>query len=209
MRLAAISAASAASLLCASCQRSAIEPSQSLVGAKRLPSAQVLSRETILINRGFGTLTPGHLTYELRPDDALAVTFYAKDWATVLASELFHLPSRNAAEARQKLWRLRPATLRGIEWEKAPAECPPPPTDTFPETTVAFIAEGPKPGVEDDHIGLTGLPNPSICNTRGAAEARALVGDVLRSLPTSKVAIDFDRRLRLAQAKLDQSVTRP
>ena len=188
-----------AALLLASCDRPAIEPSQSLVGAKKLPSARVLSREIIEINRGFGSMgTTGLLTYELRPNDALTITLTRRDRGSLKevtdGEERFQLLPQVASAARQNLWRLRPATLRGIEWLSRPADCPPPPTDTFPEASVAFIAEGPKPGIEDDQIGATDVPASYTCKTPQGVQARRLIEEVLRSFPTSKVVSEFELR---------------
>ncbi|MFL6725338.1 MAG: hypothetical protein ACJ8FS_02345 [Sphingomicrobium sp.] len=191
MRLAAILAML---LLCTSCDRPAIEPGQSLVGAKELPPAKALSHETIEINRASRSSTSGRLTYELRPDDSLIVTLASQDWKTPIGHEIFQLQPEIAEQARRALWRVRPEELKGVEWINPPPDCPPPPTDTHPEIAVAFIAEGPKPGVADDRVGIFDLPYKSICDTRQSNEARALIQGVLRSFPASKVATEFEQR---------------
>jgi hypothetical protein len=198
----------AASLL-ASCERSAIDPSQSLVGANKLPSAKVLSREIIYISRGFGDWGrshPGRLSYELRPDDTLTITLTQQDWKTikdvVQGKETFHLPPRVAARARRDLWRLRPEPFRGIEWDTKPVGCRSDSLHDFPEVAVGFIAEGPKPGIEDDRVGVFALPYRSSCNTKQAVEARQIVREVIQSFPQSKVAAEFDRRMSVLEAKL-------
>jgi hypothetical protein len=66
--------------------------------------------------------------------------------------------------------------------------------DTFPVAAVAFIAEGPKPGVGDDRLGVVDVPNQYTCDTRQGREARQLIEKVLRSFPQSKVAAEFNRR---------------
>jgi len=185
-------------LLTTGCDRSAIDPSQSLVGAEQLPSARVLSREIIQINRGFGSTATGLLTYELQPDDTLTVTLTHRDRDSSKevtdGRETFHRSSNIASQARYALWRLRPETLQGLEWVTRPADCPPPPTDTFPESAVAFIAEGPEPGVKDDHIAVVDVPYLSSCKTRQSVEAHNVVQRVLQSFPSSRVAAEYDQR---------------
>jgi hypothetical protein len=181
------------------CDKPAIDASQSLVGAKQLPVASVLSREVIYVNRGSVGPTSDSLSYELRPDNTLIITLTHRDTDTFKevtdGKETFDLSSNVASQARHGLWRLRPATLQGIEWLVRPADCPPPPTDTFPEATVAFIDKGAKPGVEDDRLGAVEIPAQYTCDTRQGREARELIERVLRSFPQSKVAAEFNRRL--------------
>lgn len=181
-------------LFCVSCDRPAIDPSKSLVGAKKLPPARVLSRETIYIARGYGALTPGRLAYELHPDNKLEVTFTGKNLSTVIDRETFNLDANLAAALRRSLWPVRPEQLQGVQWDTMPTGCQNIPTDTFPEVTVAFVAEGPEPGVEDDRVGVFSLPPEIYCRTRQATEARKLIEHVLHSLPASKVAAEFDRQ---------------
>lgn len=190
-----------ASLLCGSCQRSAIKSSQSLAGATELPSAKVLSREIIQINRGFGSLHPGLLSYELRPDDTLVVTFTSHDWKTVLSKQSFRLSSKDAAVSRRMLWRVRPQELKGIAFEVRPPDCPPPPTDSPAEISVVFFAGDHQP-LEDDRIGIFWLPYADTCRTPQATEARGLLNRVLQSFPRSKVAVEYERQDSELQAKL-------
>jgi hypothetical protein len=198
MRMAVHQTWIAAALMVSACDKPAIDPSQSLVGAKQLPTARVLSREVIQINRGFGGVTTSLLSYELRPDDALTITLTHRDHDTFKqvtdGRERIDLPAGLASQARHDLWRLRPATLQGIERVVRPADCPPPPTDTFPEAAIAFIAEGPKPRVENDRLGVVDVPAQYTCDTKQGREARELIAKVLTSFPQSKVAADFDRR---------------
>ena len=188
----------AAALLMAGCDKPAIDESQSLVGAKQLPTAKALSREVIQINRGFGSATSGLLFYELQPNNTLTITLTHQDAHTLSevtdGKETFNLSANGASKARHDLWRLRPATLRGIEWVVRPADCPQPPTDTFPEAAVVFISEGPRPGVEDDRAGVVDVPAQYTCNTKQGIEARKLVERVLQTFPPSKLAVEFDRR---------------
>jgi hypothetical protein len=188
-----------ASLSVASCDRPAIDPSQSLVGAKQLPSVQTLSREIIYLSRGYSWSGQGHLSYELRPDDTLTITYEHTDRHTLKKTarrETFHLSSNEsnvALEARRVLWRLRPEKLEGIETIVRPSNCPQPPTDTFPEVAVGFIAEGPDPGVKDDRLGIVDVPGKLTCSSREATIARAVTRQVLASFPSSKVAAEFDQ----------------
>ena len=188
----------ATALLVSACDKPAIDPSESLVDAKELPTARVLSREVIQINQGFGSLNSTLLSYELRPDNTLTITLTHRDYDTQKevtdGKETFDISSNVASEARRDLWRLRPATLQGIESVLRPRDCPPPPTDTFPMAAIAFIAEGPKPGVEDDRLGVVDVPAQYTCHTRQGREARELIEKVLRSFPQSKVAVEFARR---------------
>jgi hypothetical protein len=185
-------------LMTASCDRPAIDPSESLVGAKQLPTAGVLSREAIQINRGFGSISPGLLSYELRPNNTLIITLTHRDRATFKevtdGRETFHLPPNMASQARRALWRLRPETLRGLDWVTRPSDCPAPPTDTFPESTVVFIAEGPNLDIDADRIAVVDVPYLSICHARQSVEAHGLVERVLQSLPSSRVAAEYDQR---------------
>lgn len=184
-------------MFCASCDQSAIDPSHSLVGAKSLPPARELSRETIEINRGFGQISPGFLSYQLLPDDRLLVTITDRmypDEDVVLGEDTFQLTSEVAAEARRMLWRLRPEKLEGLEWETRPISCYPRSCHDFGDLAVAFIAEGPKPGVDDDRVGVFILPGPESCRSPAAIKARMVIEQVMQLFPPSKVPAEFERR---------------
>lgn len=193
MRTLAQHLCTAALLLTSACERSAIDPSQSLVDAKHLPPAKVLSREIIYLSRGYGSPNSRRLSYELHPDNSLVVTLTAKNFHTTQDQQTFRLSPSIAANARQSLWRLRPEELKGVEWETKPTGCRSDVTDDFPEFAVAFIAEGPKPGVEDDRVGATSIPYRSSCSSRQALEASSVVLSVLRLFPQSKVASEYDQ----------------
>jgi hypothetical protein len=186
----------AASLFCVSCDDSAIDPSRSLVRAQHLPPAELLSRETIEINRGFGDISPGFLSYQLLPDDRLVVTLTDRNYPedVVIGKETFQLTSEIAAEARRMLWRVRPEKLEGVEWETRPVSCYPQSCHDFGELAVAFIAEGSKPGIDDDRIGIFVLPGPDSCRSPAAIKARRLIQRVMHRFPRSKVAAEFERR---------------
>lgn len=189
----------AASLLVASCEGPAIEPSLSLVGANDLPSAATLSREKVHISRGgdhYG-LHPHFLSYELHPDDTLVITYTVKERDTareaVRARERFRLSRDRAAQARSLLWRVRPARLEWPNEETRPIGCGRRGLHDFGEITIIFIDEGGKAGVGGDRIGAFHLPYASSCNTPEAIIARRLVGHVLQLFPASKAAAAFDR----------------
>jgi hypothetical protein len=187
----------ASALLMAGCQQSGVDVSQSLVGAKKLPSTDTLEHEVIQITRSFGSTPSSLLSYELRPDNTLTNRLTRRDRDSLKAiadeKETFNLPSSIASNARRELWRLRPETLQGIEEIVRPADCPRPPVDTSPETAVAFIAEGPGPGPEDDRVGVVDVPAQYSCDTGHAKAARQVVKRVLESFPRSKAAAGFDR----------------
>jgi hypothetical protein len=152
----------------------------------------VLAREIIYLSRGYGSFNSRRLSYELHPDNSLIVTLTAKDFHTTEDQQTFRLPANVAAQARQSLWRLRPEDLKGVEWDTKPTGCRSDILDDFPEFAVAFIAEGPKPGIEDDRVGATVLPYQSSCATREALAARNVVQSVLRSFPQSKPAAEYE-----------------
>jgi hypothetical protein len=185
----------AASLALASCQPAGVEGSRSLVGADRLPSSSALSREIVQINRGYGEVSTGFLSYELRPDDTLAVTHTDRARDKVLGEERFRLAPGVAHKARRLLWRLRPATLEGVDAHEArPSGCRRRGPHDFGELAVVFIDEGGSPGVEDDRVGTFELPVPESCGTPQAREARQVMSQVMGSFPESRVAAGFEQR---------------
>jgi len=191
-------------LFLASCEQAAIDPSRSLVGARHLPSSKVLSREIIQINNGFGSRSPGLLSYELLPNDTLKVSLTVRENSrdNILAAETFHLSSDVALHARQALWRVRPEVLKGVEWDTYPVGCPSPPTDTFPEFAIAFIDEGPTLNADDDRIGIFAQPSYDICGNQQALDSNNLIGQVLESFPPSRVPAEYERRQKALKGKL-------
>lgn len=210
MRSAASLALLTAFVIGSACHRSAIEPSQSLVGAKQLPSAKTLSRETVQINSGgFGLLSPmspGDLTYELRSDDSLWIKHTKYDPKTIkyvtIGQETIRLPSDVATRVKRMLWRLRPERLEGIEHITLPLGCPPPPIDSSPDFFLDFIAEGQNSDHPDDRVAIVNLPNASNCGTSQAADARNLVRKALQSFPPSKVAREYDLEVARWKARI-------
>jgi len=188
MRLGAIVALS---LLMVSCDQPAIDPSQSLVGAKSLPAATELARERVEIHFGYDTVLANQLSFELHPDDSWIVRISEAKDLQQSNSQKFQLDSKLARTVRAKLWRVRPEELKGVEWVVEPADCPPPPTDASPLLSVAFIAEGPQPGVGDDRVGIFILPRADICNTPQATAARKLLEEVLKPSPGSNLASKY------------------
>jgi hypothetical protein len=183
-------------ILCASCNRSAIEPSESLVGASALPSAARLSQETIEINRAFGGgegFGEHFLSYRLGSDDKLVVVHTYRPDDTVLGKEEFQLSHDVAAKARERLWRVRPEKLEGINSDVRPVGCRRYSPHDLGDVAVGFMRP-------DKVFGIFTLPHPASCNTHAAMEARKLLHQVLRSLPHSKVATDFTARQRVDEA---------
>jgi hypothetical protein len=170
------------------------------VGAKSIPSAHELSRETIEIIPGSSPwVNAPRLSYEIHPDNSLDVTL--SHWSTgvhddvIDAKEVFHLKPNTASDVRHLLWRLRPEELKGVEWQIRPVGCPPPPTDTGSDYSVAFISVGPRPGVQDDRVGVFDLPPAQYCGVQSAAQARLLIEQVLHLFPPSKVAAGYKRQM--------------
>jgi len=185
------------SLLCVSCNDAGTSPSQSLVGANELPAATALARETFYISLGGGPAGGDELSYEWHPDNSLLVKHTFSDarrpGEVVRGQEILHVPSEVAAQARQLLWRVRPAELAGFDKEYArPTGCKRRGPHDFGEVTIGFVSEGPKSGVEDYKIGIFELPSVESCNTPAAIEARAVVRRALQLLPKSKVVAAFE-----------------
>lgn len=190
----------AAAVLCVSCNNPAIEPSQSLVGARDIPSADILSRETLYITRGAKDWGVDRLSYELRPDGSLTVihTYYddRNPPDIVKGKETFRVSPEVAGKVRMLMWRLRPAKLEGQGLEKdtvRPVGCERQGPHDFGEVGVAFINEADAGTTEDDRIGVFELPSPDSCNTAAATQSRKVVWQALRMLPKSKVVASFER----------------
>ena len=164
------------------------------MGAEELPSADNLSQEIIEINRGYGDVSHGFLTYQLRPDNSLAVTHLDEYREKVVGKETFQLAPHVATQARRMLWRLRPSTLEGqglTRDEFRPVGCQRRGPHDFGRLAIVFIDEGEDAGVSDDQLGVFELPYRASCDTPHASEARDLVERVLRSFPPSRVAAEF------------------
>jgi hypothetical protein len=189
-------------LLCASCDRSAISPSQSLVGAKSLPSASELSKEAIEINKGFGDISLGFLSYELKPDNSLTVTLTARNREVIVGKDEFHLSANIAADARRMLWQVRPEKLEGIDWETRPIACHRQYDHDFGELAVVFRSDEPKAGSSHSRIGVFVLPGLDSCRSLAAMQARKLLERVIQSFPPSKLPSEFERR----NARLDKVI---
>ncbi|MCY7399248.1 MAG: hypothetical protein LH466_10490 [Sphingomonas bacterium] len=186
-----------ASMLCVSCGDASIAPSQSLVGAEKLPAATELARETFYIARGGGAYGGDALTYEWRPDNSLLVTHTFSDGQgtgeVVRGKETLRIAPIVAAEVRQLLSRVRPAKLEGVEQDARPIGCERQGPHDFGEVTVGFVNEGDARATEYDQVGIFALPTADSCNTSAAVEARAIVRRALQLLPRSKVASNYER----------------
>ena len=185
------------SLLCVSCRDAPTEEPRSLVGAKELPSAKTLARETLYITRGGGPYGGHSLSYEWRPDGSITVTHQFSDGrggGETRGAENLSISPEAAAEARRLLWRVRPAKFEGVEnYGTRPIGCERKGPHDFGEVAVAFTNEGQSSGMEDDQIGIFELPDPQSCNTPAAVEAMNVIQRVLQLLPKSKVAAEFAR----------------
>ena len=190
----------AAALPAAACEQPATHTSQSLVGAKSLPPETELSRETIEINSGYGDISVGFLSYQLRANNTLVVTLTDRRYPEpdrVLVKDTFELPAHVATEVRQMLWRVRPeklVPLADLNSEARPVGCSRRGPHDFGELAVVFMAEGPKPGVDDDRLGDFELPRPKSCDTPEAVAARKLMQQVLDKFPHSKAPAELRRR---------------
>lgn len=184
-------------IFCISCNESPVEPSKSLVGASEIPSVEALSREILYITRGtFGD----RLTLEFRPDYSLTVTHtYSDDRKpepAVRGKETLAVSPEVAAQIRQLLRRVRPATLEGQGLEKdevRPVGCKRRGPHDFGEIAIAFISEGGTAGIEDDRTGLFELPSRDSCHTPAATEAGKVLWQALRLLPQSGVIASYER----------------
>jgi hypothetical protein len=167
------------------------------VGAKELPSATVLARETFYITRGGGAYGGDALTYVWRPDNSLLVTHTFSDGRgtgeVVRGKETVHIAPEVALKVRQLLWRVRPAKLEGVEQDARPTGCQRQGPHDFGEVTLGWVNEGDARGIEDDEVGIFSLPTGESCNTPAAVEARAAVWRALQLLPKSEVAAAYER----------------
>jgi hypothetical protein len=178
-------------LLLVACEAGRADAPESLVGAKNLPASKTLNHETIMIVRGTAVDAPSGqmLRHALRPDNTLLVVLveYGEGAGEeVVAEDRFQLTADVADRARQTLWRMRPAALRGAEWLVWPSGCEPRSTHDHGEAQIAFIAP-------DDKVGLFALPHRESCSNRQAAEARRLFNQVLNSFPDSPAASAFSQ----------------
>ena len=174
-------------LAATACKASAIDSTNSLVGAKQLPSSDVLSRETIQLNRFRYDARQRQemLVAELRPDNAVALTLTRNDidhGQSLLGKEEFQLSAGTADRIRNTLWKFRPGKLEGVGTLVLPAGCSYI-NDETPEAAVAFVAANNK------DIGIAEL-QPD-CQTPAAKAARILLGKVLKEFPNSKLAAGF------------------
>lgn len=164
-----------------SCAGSAIDRSRSLVGAKSLPPASTLARETIQIDLRRDKGPTRKTYYELKPDGTWTATALAADMRKRFGSKSVHLDAKQADSAREKLWRLRPAELGGLGIFQVPTNCPAWQVGSSPFASVGFMGHGSRPGKEQ--VGMVNLPSAENCNSPDAIAARALIEEVMSKLP--------------------------
>lgn len=188
-----------AALVCTSCKNSEVDSAESLVGAKTLASADMLSRETLYIRRGMTDWCCHYLSYELRPDDTLIVehTISEDDGLTVTKdSETIKMASEIATKVRWLMRRVRPTELEGQGIEEnavRPIGCERQGPHDFGEVSVAFMHQDHAVNVQNAKFAVFELPYASSCETRVAKEAREVVSQALEMLPQSKPASSFER----------------
>lgn len=182
----AMLSAVAMGLLATSCTNQAVKVKDRLVDGTELPSEEMLLREKIEINQGFGGEGFGEhfLSYELASNNSLIVTHTFRPEDKVIGTEVFVLRPDVAMKARKQLWRVRPDKLEGIETDVRPSGCLRRWVHDSPEIAVGFIAS-------DEMHGVFDLPRPVSCDTPAAKAARRMLHDVLTSFPRSKVAETF------------------
>lgn len=173
--------------LIAACGPPAITDSDRLVAGSLLPSKADLVRETIEINRGYGGQGYGAhlLSFALSSNDVLTVTHLYKPDDKIVGKETFTLSSRVAENARQQLWRMRPAKLEDYAADVRPLGCKKSSDHDFGDITVLFTPDNEKT------FGFFTLPYPDSCNNAAAQKARTTLEEVLAMFPSSKVGESF------------------
>lgn len=172
--------------LTAACAPPEVMDSDRLVAGSLSPSNADLVRETIEINIGYGGRGYGahRLSFSLSSADVLTVTHLFMPDNKIVGKEIFTLPSRVAENARQQLWRIRPATLEGYAADVRPLGCRTDVDDDFGDMTVLFMPD-------EETFGFFTLPDPDSCNNAAARGARATLEEVLKMFPSSKVEASF------------------
>lgn len=178
--------------LCASCDEPKVVPER-LVSGSNLPVAGELTRETILIEQGFGGEGYGvhRLTYRVTPDDQLAIAYGLVTQGQPVAKENFGLQSDEADRIREILWRLRPQVLTPDwvdEWSARPLGCKMQGPHDQGEVVVAYIS-----GKNDDEGASFELPTVQSCDTPAARQARQLLQQVFSSFPNSEIVTEFHK----------------
>ncbi|MGX5714024.1 hypothetical protein ACWKWJ_15115 [Sphingopyxis terrae subsp. ummariensis] len=173
-------------LLATSCTNQAVKAEDRLVDGVELPSEEMLLREKIEINQGFGGEGFGEhiLSYELSSNNSLIVTHTFRPEDKVIGTEVFVLDPYAAMKARKQLWRVRPDKLEGLETNVRPSGCLRRWVHDSPDIAVGFAAS-------DAMYGVFDLPRPISCDTPAAKAARRMLRDVLASFPRSKIAETF------------------
>lgn len=167
-----------------SCERRAVEPAQSLVGSKSLPSLADLHKETIALARMGGKDGKDTLTIEIRPTNEIVVSHFRGQDKTPVAQETGHLSGQQGESIRRMLWRVRPDY--GAPAQKTiPLGCHYV-YDAGYDWAVAYV-RGDKPA----NFVIFTLPYREYCQTAAYAQARDLIGAVLGALPRSNVIQGF------------------
>ena len=180
------------SFLCASCNRPAIGPGDSLVGAKSLPPTSELRKETIGFYYGLDQSLTRQLSYELTPNGHWDIVISDRNRdGHELSRQSIPLEPARIESFRRQLWRLRPEKLDGIQWTHQPSDCPKPTIHTIEEISVAFVEKGPKPGVSNDKLGVFGLLHSEVCNSPNNVEARRIINEIVSSLPVANLRAQF------------------
>ena len=191
------------SILCVSSDAAS---SKSLVGAKHLPPATVMSREIIEIDRAIYEPGPS-LGISLYPNNDLTFVLTDIGKPEIKGKQTFKLSAALATSVRRQLWRLRPERLgpRNELVSSYPSGC----GESLamnaldgPQVHVGFIHDGPNPSWEDDRIAEFLLFRS--CKTPEASKARKLVRSVLASFPTSHLTADYDRRVDRVKRELSK-----
>ena len=146
-------------LISMSCGDPVIDPSTSLVGAKDLPSATILSAERIYIGWGGDGYS---LTYDWKPNNVIIITLIFLDLRTaktsIISQERVRVPEENAKQARKLFWRMRPTNLDGpfdfLDREHRPLGCQRTSPHDWGEVRVTFHSEGDKAKTDDDRLGV-------------------------------------------------------
>jgi hypothetical protein len=170
-------------LLIACCNPSPL-PSESLVGAQKLPSASDLQKETLIIARMGGEDGEELLNVKLRPDNTVLVEHSRRGDDRPLEQELLRPSAQAAEEVRHMLWRLRPE-------DSAPAQKTVPlgcsyVYDAGWDWSVVFW--NPRKPAE---LPTFTLPYPEYCQPAAYKKARELIVDSLSALPSSEVVKHF------------------
>lgn len=182
----------ALALLCTSCDKAAVAPAR-LVPGDNLPASRVLTRETILIEQGFGGDGYGvhRLRYQLTPDDQLAIEYGLITQLRPVVKNNFRLQSNEADRIRKMLWRLRPQAMTSdwmAEWAIRPIGCEIQGPHDQGDVVVAYIS-----GDNGEEGAAFELPTVHSCDTPAAMQARQVLQQLFSSFPESPIVTEFHK----------------